>query len=470
MISIFNGRKRSLGDTHAEVFAQLSVEFRQHLYLFKGARLHVFLCVALHADDKGWAYPTIEACIRRETGYNRETIILALNELCQLTIEGHRVLLAYQPINPDGTFQPNQYLIFPTPKEVAKYETNNSRRRQPRDAKLPSPSAENPNSAEPSLEKPNSVKPNSENPHSKKNQPKPEPSEAEPTNPDDDDALWARQIIHEVLSSRGIDDPVPEELAKKLGNRIDGVELMMYGVQRAENNAASRLEKEHGPTPAGDVTAAAQRQIAIMENANGLLIYRMRKKAPDPQSKILRTIQAARGIGIDAWLISAGADPITVSLWREGQDALLREAGLDLIDPPAQTQQTQPSTPKTGGSQTPATPTAQSLNSPIPRPRAEAPGTGIEGLPTAQPTGKHLAAWDDTRNALERKQGRGGGAKWLKSSQLVAAQGTHFVIGVPNQYVQEWFEQRLMPGLKADFAQHLNVANDDVVVAFVINT
>lgn len=67
------------------------------------------------------ALPGIETRIKRETGYNRETIILALNDLCKMVIDGHRVLLAYQPVGPGGTFLPNQYLIFPTAEEVEQY-------------------------------------------------------------------------------------------------------------------------------------------------------------------------------------------------------------------------------------------------------------------------------------------------------------------------------------------------------------
>lgn len=179
MISIFNGRKRSLGNAEASVFAQISVEFRKYLYLFRGARMHVFLCIALHADDKGWAYPGIETCLKRETGYNRDTITLALNDLCQLVIEGHRVLLAYQPLRGDGTFQSNQYLIFPSVDEVAQYETNNPRRRQNR-AKS-DPSMENHVSASPRRGFPSTVKPSTVIPNtgihiSKKNQSGPEPT------------------------------------------------------------------------------------------------------------------------------------------------------------------------------------------------------------------------------------------------------------------------------------------------------
>lgn len=180
MISIFNGRSRSLGQSGGAVFAQLSVDFRSHIHLFKGARLHVFLCIALHADENGWAYPGIETRIKQETGYNRETIILALNDLCAMTIEGHRVLLAYQPVNQSGEFQSNRYLIFPTAQEIQEYELDNPRRRKSRNFPADSPSAAFPNTVNPNSAKPNTVQPHSEKPHSKKNQPKVEPSEPKP--------------------------------------------------------------------------------------------------------------------------------------------------------------------------------------------------------------------------------------------------------------------------------------------------
>lgn len=197
MLSIFNGRSRSLGSSSGAVFAQLSVEFREHIHLFKGARLHVFLCIALHADEQGWAFPGIETRIKRETGYNRDTIIQALNDLCAMTIEGHRVLLAYQPVRLDGTFQANQYLIFPTAAEVDEYETHNARRRKPRTFQGISPSGGFPNTAGPSTENPNTVEPNtarpsSEESDSKQSQPKQKPSKAQPASkaermPDGDD-------------------------------------------------------------------------------------------------------------------------------------------------------------------------------------------------------------------------------------------------------------------------------------------
>ena len=122
MISIFNGRKRTLGGETSQVYAQVGVKFRDHLHLFKGAKLGVFLAIALHADGDGWAWPSYRL-LARETGYNKDTIARALSDLCDLAIEGNRVLLRRRTYNVDTKkLESNRYLIFPTADDVAKHE------------------------------------------------------------------------------------------------------------------------------------------------------------------------------------------------------------------------------------------------------------------------------------------------------------------------------------------------------------
>lgn len=120
MISIFNGRERTLGGSTSEVFAQINVDFRQHLHVLKGARLAVFLAISLHTNARGWAWPS-RKLLSRETGYSLDTISRTLTDLCQVTINGQRLLLRYQSSN-NGSFDSNQYLIFPSPAEVAQFE------------------------------------------------------------------------------------------------------------------------------------------------------------------------------------------------------------------------------------------------------------------------------------------------------------------------------------------------------------
>lgn len=122
MISVFNGRRRSLGSSSAAVFVQIDAEFRSHLHKFKGAKLAVFLAIALRANEDGWSWPSYQQ-ISRDTGLDLHTIRIALAELCRMEIDGRRVLLRYQPTQENGRFGNNRYLIFPTPEEVARYES-----------------------------------------------------------------------------------------------------------------------------------------------------------------------------------------------------------------------------------------------------------------------------------------------------------------------------------------------------------
>ena len=69
MIQIFNGRSRALGqDAQDAVYLQVAVALRQHLHHFKGARLGVFMAIALHSNADGWAWPSM-AVLKAETGY-----------------------------------------------------------------------------------------------------------------------------------------------------------------------------------------------------------------------------------------------------------------------------------------------------------------------------------------------------------------------------------------------------------------
>jgi len=288
---------------------------------------------------------------------------------------------------------------------------------------------------------------------------------------DDDDAQWARQIIHEVLSGRGIDDPVPDELATKLSNRMDGVELVMYAVQRAENNARARVDaqREYG----SGVDAAAQRLSDIETAANGLLIHRLRNKAKDTPAKMLRTVQAARSVGIDSWLIGAGVNAVMVSLWGEEQDAILVRHGLDPVVEPMAESQPATTAGAPASSHSPSTAIANASNGHTrPAKAGEVAEAGMAQpaapAPTAEPTGKHLAAWNYTRNALELKHGRGTYARWLNMAKLTAAQGSHFVICMPNSYAGEWFTHRIVGDVKAGLAERLGVEPNDTDVTVVV--
>ena len=165
MISIFNGRERTLGGCTTEIYAQVSVDFRQYLHYLKGAKLSVFLAISLHTDADGWAWPS-RALLARETGYNVRTISAILTELCQLTINGQRLLLRYQPTTGDRQFSSNHYLIFPSLEECARYEST----------QFSLVNTRSPCEGNPRAEKPHAEKPRAENLPTKKNHSKGETS------------------------------------------------------------------------------------------------------------------------------------------------------------------------------------------------------------------------------------------------------------------------------------------------------
>src|SRR5215210_8759298 len=183
MIQIFNGRSRGLGqDAQHAVYLQVSVQMRQHLHHLKGARLGVFLAIALHSNADGWAWPSL-AMLKAETGYNVQTISQALSDLCVLTIAGQHVLLAVQDRAARGTFATNRYLLFPSDADVACYagEADDPQAGPPADVPLtaaPSavpPSTEKPTTAQPDTARPSSEKAHERNTMGNKNQREPEP-------------------------------------------------------------------------------------------------------------------------------------------------------------------------------------------------------------------------------------------------------------------------------------------------------
>jgi hypothetical protein len=166
MIQIFNGRSCGLGqDAQHAVYLQVSVQMRQHLHHFKGARLGVFLAIALHSNADGWAWPSMTV-LKAETGYNVQTISQALRDLCVLTIDDQRVLLAVQDRAVGGTFASNRYLLFPSDADVARYagEADDPQAAPPLDA----PHTAAPRAVLPSTEKPSTARPDTARPSMEK--------------------------------------------------------------------------------------------------------------------------------------------------------------------------------------------------------------------------------------------------------------------------------------------------------------
>lgn len=122
-MSIFRGKARGIGQTPEDsVYMKVGVDLRKHLHHFKGARLAIFMAIALHADEEGLSFPSYET-LERETGYKSDTIANALKDLCKLEIEGHRVLVKYREKDEKQRYVGgNRYLIFPTQEECQMWD------------------------------------------------------------------------------------------------------------------------------------------------------------------------------------------------------------------------------------------------------------------------------------------------------------------------------------------------------------
>lgn len=118
MIKVFNGSWRGLGESEDRFGLILDFQFRDIIHHFKGAKLHVLLALCLHSDDNGFCYPSYDT-LERETGYSRGTISSAIQELCEMEVDGHRVLMKWRERDEEGHFQgSNRYRVFPTEQEI----------------------------------------------------------------------------------------------------------------------------------------------------------------------------------------------------------------------------------------------------------------------------------------------------------------------------------------------------------------
>ena len=85
-IGIFKGLEPLVFDdgrqeVKKEFYIKLYGKFRDgHLKQLKGPALSVFLCIALHSDERGYSFPSVPL-ISKETGYKRDAIYKALDYL-----------------------------------------------------------------------------------------------------------------------------------------------------------------------------------------------------------------------------------------------------------------------------------------------------------------------------------------------------------------------------------------------------
>jgi len=120
MFKIFKGQWRGTPAPEPEqtIFVQVGADFRNKLHHFKGAKLSVFMAIALHMDEDGLAFPSYET-LEKETGYGQDTISNALTALCDTCIDGKPVLIRWRLRDDKGHFDgSNRYRLFPTESEI----------------------------------------------------------------------------------------------------------------------------------------------------------------------------------------------------------------------------------------------------------------------------------------------------------------------------------------------------------------
>jgi hypothetical protein len=128
VFKIFYGAWRGLepGERKSVPYVQVAFETRRFLKYFKGSALAVFLCLVLHMDQDGHCFPRY-AQIRSETGLSLATISRALDELCELRIEGQRVLLRYRVRDERQCFVGgNHFIVYPSGQQLAEHEARSA--------------------------------------------------------------------------------------------------------------------------------------------------------------------------------------------------------------------------------------------------------------------------------------------------------------------------------------------------------
>jgi len=116
MITIFNGRKRAIGDSKDEIYVQVATQMREYGYLFKNGHdinaAWVFMTLALHANADGWAWPST-ALLNQETGLTTQAALSrCIQHLRTIQIDEKPILHHYR-LKENGQWGRSYYHIFP---------------------------------------------------------------------------------------------------------------------------------------------------------------------------------------------------------------------------------------------------------------------------------------------------------------------------------------------------------------------
>ena len=119
MISIFNGSRRGLGKESPDVFIKLDVKLRDYINLFTNSTFKVFMTIALHANQDGFAYPSIQT-LMKETGIGEEAIYSAVKQLLSMEINNERLIAKIAIKDNKGKRANNIYLLLPNREDFKK--------------------------------------------------------------------------------------------------------------------------------------------------------------------------------------------------------------------------------------------------------------------------------------------------------------------------------------------------------------
>jgi len=111
MITIFNGRTRTLKESGTSSFIQIEHRILKHMGKFTSSEWMVFCALALHADQDGASFPSIPKLVSI-TGLSAPTIRNAMAGLESKEIDGYKVI-GRSPRFVDKRQTSNQYVIFP---------------------------------------------------------------------------------------------------------------------------------------------------------------------------------------------------------------------------------------------------------------------------------------------------------------------------------------------------------------------
>ena len=105
--TVLVGSDDGLVECEQPTFIQIKTGFRsRHLEKLKGAKLSVFLCIALHMDGKGFAFPS-RRTIAKETGYSVGEVSRSVSEL-----ESLKMLTVAREINQVNVYHVLQMARF----------------------------------------------------------------------------------------------------------------------------------------------------------------------------------------------------------------------------------------------------------------------------------------------------------------------------------------------------------------------